>query len=71
MHALEGIPDEYFKYAIICKDDSIASLAEAVDSVLDLGEPERKQLGALARNFVLMQKSPSHQIKKIRAFFSF
>lgn len=49
---LPGIPEEYYDYLIVAKDNSIKSLADAINKALYLSASEKNKYGE-ARNFVI------------------
>ena len=49
---LPGIPEEYYNYLIVTKDNSIKSLADAINKALHLSDSKRNKYEE-ARNFVI------------------
>lgn len=67
-YKLDGIPDEYDPYLTYPKDDSVSSLAYAIES-LCLWDPQAKRkMGTSAKFFVLRNKNARVQTKRILDF---
>lgn len=62
---LDGIPSEYYKYIICPDDNSIEKLREAIIKVCNMPIKDRHELGQAGRKFVLEQKNPTIQCKKL------
>ena len=52
-------------------DDSIESLKKKLVEVCEMTREERKKLGNLGRNFVLMEKNSTIQVRKICEMIDF
>ena len=65
-YKLDGIPDEYDQYIQYVSDDSIESLKKKLVEVCEMTRKERQELGNIGRNFVLMKKNSTIQVRKIR-----
>ena len=65
-YKLDGIPDEYDQYIQYVADDSIESLKKKLVEVCEMTREERQELGNIGRNFVLMKKNSTIQVRKIR-----
>lgn len=65
---LAGIPAEYFSYVTAAEDDTCAALAEKMAYLLALSDDEREKIGARSREFVLREKSPCRQARRVLAF---
>ncbi len=64
-YKLDGIPDEYDPYMYYVEDNSIQILREKLIEVCSMSDADRTQAGARAREFILQQKNPGIQCKKI------
>ena len=69
-YKMSGIPEEYYNYVFVAEDDTPAGLANALNSVLDLSEEERKKRGMAARHFILENKILEVQSKRIVGFLN-
>lgn len=65
LYKLPGIPDEYYQYCYSLEDISINILSEKIEEILAKDECELKEMGERARNFILKEKNPIVQCKKI------
>ena len=65
LYRLPGIPDEYYDYCYSLVDTSISSLTDALESILRKDVRELALMGERARRFILNEKSPKQQAKKI------
>lgn len=66
MYKLEGIPEEYFKYCIVC-DESIPN--DMLNKILFLGKKpiqERNEIGKKAKQFILEEKNSRKQVYKLK-----
>lgn len=70
-YKLDGIPDEYDQYIQYVADDSIESLKKKLVEVCEMTREERQELGNIGRNFVLMKKNSTIQVRKIREMIDF
>jgi len=64
-YKLDGIPDEYDEYLLYPKDDSIESLTQLLERVCQMTTDKRHEIGEKGRLFVLNNKNPVEQTKKI------
>lgn len=64
-YKLDGIPDEYDDYIFYVKDNSVQALTDKLLEVCELSGEERAEIGRKASDFVLSQKNPIAQTKKI------
>ena len=64
-YKLDGIPSEYDEYMVYVKDNSIEALKETLIKTCSLSKEERKLMGERARAFILENKNPKNQCKKI------
>lgn len=67
---LPGIPDEYYPFLFVLRDESPASLARLLQEVLSKPPAALDQLGQKAQAFVLESKDWRHQGKRIYEFIS-
>lgn len=67
MHWLPGIPDEYRQYLTVPPTGGAMGLADAMRSLASMENSELKTIGARNREFVLSEKSPGAQVKKLVA----
>lgn len=65
---LAGIPEEYFQYVYVLEDETKQGVAKLIKTILSKSEAERKQLGKIAEQFVMNNKSASAQANKILTF---
>ncbi len=68
MHRLLGIPKEYFNYCFIEETETVNGLSNQIVSVCEMSKEKRREIGLKARNFILSEKNPSVQGKKIHQF---
>ena len=64
-YKLDGIPDEYDAYIHYVKDNTVESLKNAIEQVLNASPQERYAWGEAARQFVLNNKNETVQARKI------
>ncbi|MDH3511420.1 MAG: glycosyltransferase [Gammaproteobacteria bacterium] len=65
MHALPGIPPEYFDHLIIPRTPDAEGLAEALLETADTSPDALAKRGDAGRKFVLTQKSPEAQVSRV------
>ena len=65
LYRLPGIPEEYFDYCFVVEGLGVEALRVKMEKVLSLSREELHMIGKRARNFVLEQKNPIQQCKKI------
>lgn len=65
MHWLPGIPDEYRHYLTVPPAGGAKGLAEAMRSLTSMPNSELKKIGSRNRKFILSEKSPKAQVKKL------
>lgn len=65
LYKLPGIPDEYYQYCFSLEELSVQALAGKIMDILDMDSKELKNIGVKARNFILENKNPIAQSKKI------
>lgn len=66
---LPGIPEEYFNYLFIPKDESISSLKDMISYVLNMDLENRNKYSLKGREFVLNNKNSIVQAKRIIGLF--
>jgi glycosyltransferase involved in cell wall biosynthesis len=64
-YKLDGIPDEYDDYIYYVEDNSIETLSNKINEVLDLTSSERNEFGSKARQFVLKYKNNNEASRNI------
>lgn len=62
---LPGIPSEYYNYFFVPEDDSIDSLKELLNSLLDKSKAELEKRGNAGKKFVLEKKNSAVQVNRI------
>lgn len=62
---LPGMPVEYFDYIFSPKDESVESLANALDTMLRKDKKELDEIGRKNREFILKNKSAERQTSRI------
>lgn len=67
-YKLDGIPNEYDGYLHYVQDDSIESLAAKLQEICGLDAAERENIGRRGAEFVLQNKNPRVQAKRIIEF---
>lgn len=65
INKLPGIPEEYYKYVICPKDESVESWAIAINNVLNMSFEERQHFGERSKDFVTKNKTAYVQVGKI------
>lgn len=65
---LPGMPEEYYPYVYLIKDETPMGISDALREIFSLSEDERNKKGNLAREFVLKNKSNIVQTQKIIDF---
>ena len=64
---LEGIPKEYYNYIYVVKYED-TDIIKTIQEILNSNEKEIEAFGINARNFILKNKNPQEQVKKINNF---
>lgn len=64
-YRLDGIPDEYYKFIIYPDDNSVEKLRETITKVGNMPFENRLEIGCCGREFVLENKNPVVQCKKL------
>ena len=65
---LEGIPEEYFDYVFVAQDNTEPELDNALRQALSMTDDELAQMGEKARQFIITQKNPAVQCRRILEF---
>ncbi len=65
LRRLPGIPNEYFGYAYVDEEGTVASLAAALRQIFQRDAGELAQFGARARQFVLEHKNSVVQVERL------
>ena len=65
LYRLPGIPDEYFDYCFVIDELGIDALKDKLEEILSIPSEDLKYIGNKAREFILNQKNPIEQCKKI------
>ena len=65
MHRLPGIPSEYFEYVIVAEKEDSEGLKKTIIEVCSKDTSELKKIGDRASKFILDNKNPVVQVKKI------
>lgn len=65
LNRLEGIPDEYYDYCIVCESGTPAELRDKIIEVANMDAGELSAIGEKARQFILKYKNPEMQTKGI------
>lgn len=64
-YKLDGIPSEYDEYLIYFKDNDEQKVADTIVHYAELQEQELSKIGERAKKFVLKNKNPKSQTKKM------
>ena len=65
INRLEGIPNEYYDYCFVPKNETLCELREVIIKVCSKGQAELNDFGTKAKNFIKERKSPEIQCEKI------
>lgn len=65
LYKLSGIPDSYYEYSFQPENESVEALREKILEVLSLPDDIRKDFGSKAKSFILTEKNPRSQVKKL------
>lgn len=65
MEKLEGIPESYYRYMYCVENSKVKTWRERLQEIIDLDESEREKKGNAARKFVVCEKNPYEQTKKL------
>lgn len=69
-YKLEGIPTEYFDYMSIPENLTVEALAYTIERELSLPDDVLSVKGAVARDFILHNKTAEMQVAKLMEFIS-
>ena len=64
-YKLDGIPEEYDAYIQYVPDNSVQALQDKLLEICSLSPEIRKEMGEKSRSFILDQKTPEKQCRKI------
>lgn len=64
-YRLQGIPEEYFQYCFIVKNENIEGLKEMIIDVCEKDQLELNEIGRKASLFIQKNKNPIAQVKRI------
>ena len=67
---LPGIPQEYFEFVHIFKEETIDGYRESMEMILDVPPNELNLFGARAKKFILENKNNRMQAEKFYKVFS-
>lgn len=70
LHRLEGIPDEYFQYCYVAEEENTEGLKKTILSVCEKDQKELDAFGHRASRFIVENKNPIYQVKKIHDMLS-
>ena len=62
---LEGIPEEYYQYLFIAEKFDAESIAGNLKKIFSMPQADLNELGSKAKNFILNNKNPYIQMKKV------
>ncbi|MBE6242657.1 MAG: glycosyltransferase family 4 protein [Bacteroidales bacterium] len=65
LYRLPGIPEEYYEYCFNLSETGVEALRDMLEDVIARSEEELEQMGRKARQFILNDKNPQKQVKKI------
>lgn len=65
IYRLPGIPEEYYNYCYSLDDNSVEVLKNKIETIMSTPIEERYALGKSAREFVLANKTPQKQCRKV------
>lgn len=65
IYKLQGIPEEYFQYCYVVNNENIEGLKEMILTVCSKDQSELDEFGREAAKFILENKNPISQVKKI------
>ncbi|MCD4811368.1 glycosyltransferase [bacterium] len=70
LHRLEGIPDEYLQYCYVAEEENAEGLKKTILSVCEKDQKELNAFGHRASRFIVENKNPIYQVKKIHNMLS-
>lgn len=65
IYRLQGIPEEYYQYCFVAEDESSEGLRKVILQVCEKGQSELDEFGKKASRFILENKNPISQVRKI------
>ncbi len=65
LYELEGIPKDYLDYCYAVKEETVDALRDKIIEVCNLDEATRSSFAQKAREFILQNKNPQAQCKKV------
>lgn len=65
MYRLDGVPAEYYDYCFVPEEQSVKGLKDEIIAVAELTNQQREEFGQKARGFILKNKTPAVQTKKM------
>ncbi len=65
LNKLPGIPAKYYEYSFQPENETVEALKEKMVEILALPEDELKDFGSKAQVFILTEKNPRSQVKKL------
>ena len=65
IYKLAGIPDEYYQYCYTMEEVNIEAFSQKLEEILSKDEKELNAIGERAREFILREKNPIAQCRKI------
>jgi glycosyltransferase involved in cell wall biosynthesis len=68
--ALPGIPDEYFDYVYLLRDESIDAITKKLSDLFSIDRQEYFEKGKAAKEFILNKKNYIYQAKKMLDFLN-
>lgn len=69
-YRLEGIPSDYYPYFYSPEDEENETLAKTIDTIFLKSEEERWQFAESAKDFIIKNKTPFEQAKRILSFLA-
>lgn len=65
MYKLQGIPEEYFDYCFVVRNENREGLKEMIMTVCEKDQAELNEFGKRASQFIFENKTPIAQVRKI------
>jgi glycosyltransferase involved in cell wall biosynthesis len=65
LYRLPGIPEEYYEYCFTLSETGVEAMKDMLEDIIARTEEELEQMGRNARQFILNDKNPKKQVKKI------
>lgn len=70
INRLPGIPEEYYEFVHIPKDESVKALSECISNVLLLNKSLRNEIALKGKNFIMSRKNSKVQTDRILKMIS-